>query len=170
MAIHKVAGEVDAFCTRCKLSLAHIIVAMIGSKIARARCNTCGGEHAYRTEPGARARAPSAPRSPRAKVVVSFADRLAHANPATAVPYSPKQVYTVEQLINHPSFGLGLVTAVRQDKLDVAFKAAQKTLVHRQSAVPAARPVFHPPASSPASDQPGDKPPPLAFGHNKFQQ
>src|SRR5712692_7478386 len=110
----------------------------------------------------------TAPRRPRAKVVVSFADRLAHANPATALPYSPRQVYAVEQLINHPSFGLGLVTGVRQDKLDVAFKAAQKTLVHGQSALPVARPVYHPPATSAGSDQPGDKPP-LAFGHGKFQ-
>src|SRR5260370_39634529 len=48
MAIHKVAGEDDAFCTRCKLSLAHIIVAMIRSKSARAPCNTFGGGLAAR--------------------------------------------------------------------------------------------------------------------------
>ena len=49
---HKVGGEVDAFCTRCRLTLAHTILAMVGTKLARVRCNTCNGDHAYRSAPG----------------------------------------------------------------------------------------------------------------------
>ena len=53
MATHKVGGEVDAFCTRCKMDLAHTILAMVGTKPVRVRCNTCGGDHAFRGPPGA---------------------------------------------------------------------------------------------------------------------
>ena len=82
MATHKVGGEVDAFCTRCKMTLAHTILAMVGTKIARVKCNTCGGDHAYRGEPG---KSTAAPRKSRAssgegsvpKTIVSWQERIA---------------------------------------------------------------------------------------------
>src|SRR5215471_1063858 len=131
---HRVAGEVDAFCTRCKLTLAHTIVAMVGSKIARVRCNTCGGEHAFRTADSASRSTRSSPTPSRQRTVFSFADRLAQSNPAEATLYNPKLTYVLDQLINHPTFGLGIVTALRQDKMDVAFKAAAKTLIQGRAA------------------------------------
>ncbi len=154
MATHTVGGEVDAFCTRCKMLLAHTILAMVGSKIARVRCNTCGGDHAFRSTP-ARTRAPSQPRASHERVIISFEQQLAGKDVSTAARYSPKGAYQVEQLIDHPTFGLGIVSAVREDKIDVVFKAAEKTLVHRRAdAVP--RPAFHPPtpplAEPPAID------------------
>ncbi len=146
MAAHKVGGEVDAFCTRCKMTLAHTILAMVGSKVARVRCNTCGGDHAYRSEPGARTRAPSSPRVPRAeRVVRGFEEQLAGKDVAKARPYSPKDTYAVDELISHPTFGLGLVTVARGEKVDVVFKAEQKTLVHGR-VEGAARPAYHPAA------------------------
>jgi hypothetical protein len=157
MPTFRVAGEVDAFCTRCKLNLAHTIVAMVGSKIARVRCNTCGGEHAFRTEDSSRrSSVTSSQRPTRQRTVLSFADRLAASNPAEATPYNPKLAYTLDQLISHPTFGLGIVTALREDKMDVAFKAIEKTLVQRRGP-PVDRPSFHPP--HPATQSPGDKPP-----------
>ena len=30
------------------MTLAHTILAMVGTKIARVKCNTCGGDHVYR--------------------------------------------------------------------------------------------------------------------------
>ena len=40
-----------------------------------------------------------------------------------------RSTYAVDQVVRHPTFGLGIVRAVRQDKMDVAFKAAERTLV-----------------------------------------
>src|SRR6266852_6391254 len=45
---HRVGGDIDAFCTRCKMELGHTVLAMMGQKPVRVRCNTCGGEHKYR--------------------------------------------------------------------------------------------------------------------------
>lgn len=153
MAAHKVGGEVDAFCTRCKLNLAHTILAMVGSKIARVRCNTCGGDHAFRSTP-ARTKAPSAARAAPERVVISFEQQLAGKDLSKAARYSPKEAFQVDQLIDHPTFGLGIVMAVREDKVDVAFKAVQKTLVHRRSDAPSPRPAFHPlPRPEDSSDE-----------------
>ncbi|MBI3182914.1 MAG: hypothetical protein HYZ28_12325 [Myxococcales bacterium] len=170
MATHRVGGEVDAFCTRCRLTLAHTILAMVGTKIARVRCNTCGGDHAFRAEPGSRARS-SAPREPRAqKVIVPFDQRLAAKDLSKARRYSAKDTYSVEEVVNHPNFGLGIVSAVRGDKVDVAFKAFEKTLVHGRGEGGPARASFNPPrpgASGPAdkpAEAPADSPPPAEPG------
>jgi hypothetical protein len=56
-----------------------------------------------------------------------------------------KDAYQVEQLIDHPSFGLGIVSGVREDKVDVVFKSFQKTLVHRRAESSSPKPSFHPP-------------------------
>jgi hypothetical protein len=168
MATLKVGGEVDAFCTRCKLTLAHTILAMVGTRIARVRCNTCGGDHAFRSAPGATdrpsssartttSRAPGAPRAERPeKVVISFEEQLAGKDIANAPKYSPKDTYKIDQVIQHPTFGLGLVTAVRGDKVDITFKSDTKTLVHGRGGAPAEKPTFSPPSPRPLG--PADKP------------
>lgn len=171
MATHKVGGEVDAPCTRCKLTLAHTILAMVGTKIARVRCNTCGGDHAYRAAPGttdrptvsrsSTSRASSTPRAEKPeKVVISFEEQLAGKDIANAPKYSPKDTYKPDQVIQHPTFGLGLVTVVRGDKVDIAFKSETKTLVHGRGGAPTEKPAFSPPAARLAG--PADKPQPLA--------
>lgn len=169
---HKVGGEVDAFCTRCRLTLAHTILAMVGTKIARVRCNTCNGDHAFRSAPGttdkpsssARAssssssgtKAPRASRSSEDKVVISFEEQLAGKDIANAPRYSPKETFKVDQVIQHPTFGLGLVTAVRGNKVDITFKSETKTLVHATGGVSAEKPAFSPPNAR--REGPADKP------------
>jgi hypothetical protein len=170
--IHKVGGEVDAFCTRCRLTLAHTILAMVGTKIVRVRCNTCGGDHAFRSAPGTTDKpspssrasgGASSSRAPRAsrptaeeKVIISFEEQLAGKDLANAPRYSPKDTYKVDQVIQHPTFGLGLVTAVRGEKVDITFKSETKTLVHGRGGAPSEKPVFSPPSSK--ATGPADKP------------
>ena len=169
---HKVGGEVDAFCTRCRLTLAHTILAMVGTKIARVRCNTCNGDHVYRSAPGttdkpsASSRSSSsasssrAPRASRAsaeeKIIISFEEQLAGKDIANAPRYNLRDTYKVDQVIDHPTFGLGLVTAVRGDKVDITFKSEAKTLVHARGGAPAEKPAFSPPNAK--STGPADKP------------
>ncbi|GHG96105.1 hypothetical protein [Comamonas sp. JC664] len=172
MATHKVGGEVDALCTRCKLTLAHTILAMVGTKIARVRCNTCGGDHAYRGAPGvtdrpssssttrtARASSSSSP-SKAEKIIISFEEQLAGKDVASAPRYSPKDTYRVDQVIQHPTFGTGFVTAVRGDKVDITFRGDTKTLVHGRGGAPAEKPVFSPPVRQ--TTGPADKPQPVS--------
>jgi hypothetical protein len=166
MATQKVGGEVDAQCTRCKMNLAHTILAMVGPKIVRVRCNTCGGDHAFRGQQGvtdrptktSAAKSTRAPSStPRAeKVVITFDEQLAGKDIASAPKYSPKDTYRVDQIIHHPTFGVGLVTAVRGDKVDLTFRHDTKTLVHGRGGPPADKPVFSPPTTK--ASGPADKP------------
>jgi hypothetical protein len=161
MATHRVGGEVDATCTRCKMDLAHTILAMVGSKIARVRCNTCGSDHVYRgtqsssRSAAARPRSVSGEKTP--KTIVGFDEQLAALDVGKALDYRPDQAFVVDQVVRHPTFGLGIVRAVRQDKMDVAFKSAERTLVQGRSAG-TARPSFSPPHRPEDAQDAGDEP------------
>jgi len=145
MATQRVGGEVDATCTRCKMVLAHTILAMVGSKIARVRCNTCGSDHAYRgTQSASRTVAGKTRAAPAEKTTVGWEAQLAALDTTNAQDYHPDQHYAVDQVVRHPTFGLGIVRAVRQDKMDVAFKTSERTLVQGRSSG-AVRPSFAPP-------------------------
>ena len=124
----RVGGEVDSHCGKCKMVLAHTVLAVVGSSIARVRCNTCGSDHAFRRRPGTAA--PERTTSRPARVVLGFEAQIQARGVETARAYSPRATFQVDELISHPTFGLGIVRAVRQDKVDVAFKTAERTLIH----------------------------------------
>ena len=132
MASHKVGGEVDAFCTRCRLTLAHTILAMVGTKVARVRCNTCGGEHKYRGTSAPARKGSWAPASERATrpAVTSWEALLREKDLSRARQYTARERFQADDVLEHPVFGIGLVREVRGDKISVAFKADVKTLVH----------------------------------------
>jgi hypothetical protein len=135
----KVGGEVDAFCTRCELTLAHTIIAMMEGRPVKVECNTCHAVHRFRgATPGGAARSSASGsktgggRAPREKPqVVSFEALLASKDASTARPYSPKTLFEVNQIVQHPIFGTGFVSSVRDGgKMEVVFRTDIKILVH----------------------------------------
>jgi len=158
---HRVGGDVDAYCTKCRMMLGHTIVAMVGDRIARVRCNTCMGDHAFRANPpgtkkersrGEGARAPARARVETLPFEAIFEGRDA----AAARRYSPRERYVEGDVLEHPTFGLGLVTAVREDKIDATFKPGVKTLIHGLAG-PAS--FEKPPRAGTSAPPPADKPP-----------
>ncbi len=137
-----VAGdEVDSKCTKCKMVLAHTIVAMVGDKIARVKCNTCNGEHAYRPPPTA-SEATAAKR--RAERKAAQADPVGSRSSAeefdvltkghdlgTTEKYSPKMELKLDSVVEHPKFGVGIVTEIREScKAHVAFPEGGRILIY----------------------------------------
>jgi hypothetical protein len=147
----RTGGEIDAYCGKCELNLAHTIIAMVGPKVVRVKCNTCGSDHQYRGEqPLVKAMSFAAPKKsssgtsaskPRATkapvVVVSWDEQFKGKDLTKAKKYSPRETFAVDDVVDHPTFGLGLVRAVRGDKIEVGFKQEDKVLVHGKGAPPA---------------------------------
>jgi hypothetical protein len=135
----KVGGEVDAFCTRCDLTLAHTIIAMVDGRPVKVECNTCHAVHRFRgATPSGGSKGTgikAVTRVPRAKPeVVSFDQLLAAKDMSTSRPYSPKTLFEVDQVIQHPIFGTGFVSVVRDGgKMEVVFRTDIKVLVHGKS-------------------------------------
>jgi hypothetical protein len=134
----KVGGEVDSVCTRCEMTLAHTIIAMVQNLPVKVECNTCHGVHRFRGDlPASARRGPSAAAAKASRparerpVTISFDEVLRSKNLAMAQPYSPKTAFAVDQVIEHRLFGLGWVSAVKDaTKIEVTFRMDVKLLVH----------------------------------------
>ena len=134
----KLGGSIDSWCGKCKLILAHTIEAMVGEKPARVQCNTCKAQHTYKpyqpgessrqTRPravGAAVGSQARPRSSRYQTLLKGKDL------AAAKSYSSKDKYSTGDVMEHPSFGFGVTTNVKDGtKIEVLFEVGLKVLIH----------------------------------------
>jgi hypothetical protein len=153
----KTGGEIDAYCTKCRLDLTHRIIAMVGDVVKKVECKTCNSHHLYRrpkTERDA-ANARMAKRAEERKAAGggggTKADRITQAQKAerdqTAAwehaiagqPSSAFKAYRITlilgtgELIHHPKFGDGVVARViDRGKVEVLFKDGPRTMAHGQ--------------------------------------
>jgi hypothetical protein len=137
-----VGSDVEAYCTKCKIVLAHAVVAMQGSKPRRVRCNTCNGEHNYRAaKPVAKAPAKKAGKGEKAvkktttkKTRQSWEDVMHEASAKPHKKYSMSGSYGEGDWIEHAKFGLGCVQSfVPPNKITVRFADSTRLLVCNQS-------------------------------------
>jgi hypothetical protein len=77
----------------------------------------------------------------------SFDELLKGKDLTKAKAYSIKESFKVDEVVDHPTFGFGIVSAVRVDKVDITFKSDVKTLAHGKGDGP--RPAFSPPKGQP---------------------
>jgi len=129
------AGEyIASRCTKCKENTNHTIVAMVGEKVVKVECNTCGSIHKYHGEKTPKAptgrKAAGAGSKPRTtKSQRDWEELLATVRPEDAVPYSMTTPMQEGQLIQHPSFGLGqVVGTTKPNKMEVRFADGVKLL------------------------------------------
>lgn len=158
----KTGGEVDAYCTKCKLDLGHRIIAMVGETIKKVECRTCGSHHLYRrpqTERDAahakaaerraeRATGSSTPSKAkgatkggrvtaaqqRERDQTAMWEHAIAGKPATAFkPYRISLSFDPGELVRHPKFGDGVVARViDRGKVEVLFKDGPRTMAQGQ--------------------------------------
>jgi len=127
------AGDyIASKCTKCKDTTNHTIVAMVGEKVVKVQCNTCGSTHNHRPEvakktPAARKTSTAKPRTTKAERV--WEELQEKMRPEDAVPYSMATPMKADMLIDHPSFGLGLIlNCIKPNKMEVQFQSGIKLL------------------------------------------
>jgi hypothetical protein len=137
MIVTSVGENIDAYCLKCKLVLAHVVMFKVDGVVSRVKCKTCGAEHKYRgTLPAAKK--PAAVRTPSmtgakkpaaAKVAINNAPLqwdLKNRNMPPETPmrnYSIRETFKVNDVISHPTFGVGFVEKIVTDKsIYVLFK------------------------------------------------
>lgn len=146
----KAGGEVDSWCTKCRLMLNHRIIAMVGGTPARVECSTCGSHHNYRARaPGEKAgtagravrsssSSSSGPRSARGptKAAQALMERERSWEKAIAGkgvhdfrPYRVSETFSEGELVRHSKFGDGVVTRVIEGKkVEILFRDEPRTL------------------------------------------
>lgn len=131
-----VGSDVEAYCTKCKMVLAHTVVAMQGVKPRRVKCNTCNGEHNFRAnKPLAKtAKKPAKAKSTTKKTRQSWDEVMQEASNKPHKAYSMSGSFGEGDWIEHKSFGLGCVQSFTPpNKITVRFADSTRLLVCNQT-------------------------------------
>lgn len=135
------AGQkIDSQCLKCKRVTNHIIIAMAEEKIAKVECNVCGAKHKYRppkikkpkTVKKKKAVTKKTPKNSisQIKAEAHFEEIMEGLDPSTAKPYSMTETFRKDDLIDHSTFGMGLITStIHPNKIEVTFKVGSKLLI-----------------------------------------
>ena len=128
-------AEVLSLCGKCKLPLAHVIIAMKkNGTIGKCECKTCGAAHLYRD--------PDKPKKTRVTKPRVSKEEAASAtwNKAVAETSKPPKAYAMTaefalgDLIAHPTFGKGVVEElIDNNKIRTVFETGEKVLIHTKS-------------------------------------
>jgi hypothetical protein len=142
----RVAGEVDSWCTRCRLLLNHRIVSMKVGNPYQVECLTCRSTHLWRKTPPGEKGAPAGA-GPRVVAAHGAAGRAVRV-PASAVRHEQKWEQAIAgrgvlefkaynaggtfregDLLRHKKFGDGIITRVIDaSKIEVLFRDEARTL------------------------------------------
>jgi hypothetical protein len=133
----RAGSNVDAWCTKCRLVLAHTIEAVADGVIKRVQCNTCHGKHQYKArEPGiAKISLAIKAVAPKSKSkATDFIKLLEGRDLSKAEGYHTARHFTKGDVINHATFGLGVVVDEKDvSKIEVLFETGPKILIHART-------------------------------------
>jgi hypothetical protein len=163
MGAASVGQDIEALCGRCGQGW-HVVMAMMGDRIAKVVCKRCGGHHRYRTDAEtAEPAGDGAARGGRRGAPMRRFSRAKTAAPTPMPPFDPnkpprpysvKDVYDAGERVAHPTFGTGVVTgAPGPGRVEIAFPSAARVLACAKTASTLERPVA---VSVPISDRPPD--------------
>jgi hypothetical protein len=138
--VSMVGKNIDAFCSRCQLTLAHIVLYEVGGAVHKVKCKTCGTEHRYHgPKPEKKREVPAERRHGGAAAKAQRPVRPADARQweqlnAAAAPdvvtwdYKLTERYEKGDVISHPQFGRGFVEKITADSMEVLFREGRKQM------------------------------------------
>lgn len=121
---------IESYCTKCKVNRDHTIMVMVEEVIGKVRCKTCGGSHKYRDPLVAHkvwkaGRKKAAAEETTAAVV--WETGMAEAK-GKVRNYSMTEKYRVGDIVDHKTFGKGIVTKLYFHKCDMLFKDRERLM------------------------------------------
>jgi hypothetical protein len=127
-----VAENVVTMCTKCELELNHVVVAHNARGIVEiVKCHLCGSEHKYRPDKKRTTKKTSK------KIIITQEvdftktyEKLAQKfKGKKRLPYSMSGSFKNDDVIDHKTFGMGIVISASRDKMEVAFSDEPRILV-----------------------------------------
>lgn len=134
--------EVESWCTSCQLMGAHRVVAVVEGKPEKVICKTCERRHKYRPNPPKsrtkKGKAKTQKTTKKKKTTRTrrrkdpatiWEELLAEKDLSNPKQYAMSGSFIQHDIIEHKTFGIGLVAEVRAEgKMEVVFKEGTKLL------------------------------------------
>lgn len=128
-----VAKDVITMCTKCGMELNHVVISQnLEGLVERVKCHTCGSEHKYR-----RAKAKPVKKTvntakktklSKNKYIKKYEELLEKHREQARLTYSMEGTFKENDVVDHRTFGLGIVTSVSAQKMEVAFPERPRVL------------------------------------------
>lgn len=163
MATQAVGEDIEALCGKCG-QVWHVVMAKVGTRIAKVVCKRCHGQHLYRTE------TPDGPVLGD-RVVTSGTRKTARTRtpevpePPPIPPFDPSKPprayaatgsFAAGDRVNHATFGTGVVTgSPGAGKVEVAFPTGRRVLACAKTVSTLERPTLA--RHVPIADRPPEK-------------
>lgn len=163
MATQAVGEDIEALCGKCG-QVWHVVMAKVGTRIAKVVCKRCHGLHLYRTESpegpvaGERAVTAGKPRASRVRAPEVPEPAPVPAFDPSKPPraYAPTAFFSAGERVSHPTFGTGVVTgSPGAGKVEVAFPTARRVLACAKTVSTLERPTLA--RHVPIADRPPEK-------------
>ncbi len=133
---YEIGKEVEAYCSKCKYKMIHIITAVVDNEIKKVMCKGCNSTHVYRPEkpvkrPAVKKSDDSTStlttiRRPRKR---NWASLRAKITESQIIDYNIKKNFTDAESVNHKKFGVGIITKILSEKkIEVVFENGTKVL------------------------------------------
>jgi hypothetical protein len=122
--------SIESYCTKCKVNRDHTIMVMEEETIGKVRCKNCGSSHKYRNPLVAHkvwraGRKKAGGEEATAEIV--WEAGIAGAK-GKARDYSMAAKYRVGDIVDHQTFGKGIVTKLYANKCDMLFKDRERLM------------------------------------------
>lgn len=131
LVLPPVAKNIHLPCKKCGVDRFHVVTAHTSANTAKVKCEVCGASKTFKL-PKAQERKKVTKKVSTSKVDhgavwIGLKEKMSSTK---SQPYSMKAKFTNNAVIDHPKFGLGLVTLVTNEKIEVIFETGPVSLVH----------------------------------------
>ncbi len=126
-----IGKDVQSYCGKCRAGRDHTIMTMDGGTIMKVRCKMCGSMHKFMDPLDAQK-----VKKPRAKKAVAGDTATAEIVWAAGLEgakgkerdYSMTSTYSVGEIVNHQTFGKGIVMKLFANKCEMLFKDKERLM------------------------------------------
>ncbi len=133
-----VASNFYTVCKKCEVDRYHKVLAHTGPSSAKLQCEVCGAKSTYKLAKAKPAKKTSTGKVRQTSAVKKNQHNEEYAGLRDRYASSPKQAYNMrmkfnlDQVLEHPKFGVGFVRTAQVDKIEVVFEDEVRLLIHNR--------------------------------------
>lgn len=127
-------NEILSYCPYCQKDRDHTVTSVVDKIVQKVRCNVCNQEHTYKKpKQKEEEKEETKQKKKEIKTKAVWEELMANRNSDDSKEYKMVDDYYIGELINHKSFGLGVITKLinppTPSKIEVVFESGMKILV-----------------------------------------
>jgi hypothetical protein len=148
--VDEVGSDIEAYCPKCKGDTSHTVITKYEDEIRRVQCSPCGDVHGFRKPRGEAEEDIPEPVAAKKRATTKKPTwdearaKLGEKKVSNPRPYSIRDTYTENDIVNHPKFGVGFVTEISENKAEITFQDERRVLIHNRPDLAAQMPAIAP--------------------------